>query len=159
MIQQRLKPSSVLHLLLASNLWLVAAHAAYADPDKAVCEAFEDNRVVVLIIHDNGDHESESYADWAEYLNDFASSHTEDYRLIKLTQESLTRLIDEADRYIAPYSMVFLKEGRPSLFYEGPIVEPQTYQYVELFYAGREIPAHLSQFAPLEVEVRLKTCR
>lgn len=55
--------------------------------------------------------------------------------------------------------MIFMKKGKPSYFYSGPIVEPQVYKFVKLTYLGKPIkPKYLNQFSPEEVKIEFKKC-
>lgn len=142
------------------GLLLLSAHVAVADPKDAVCNALQKDQVVILIINGLGNPESDQYDDWAYYLTDFYnSSHLEDYAYFNNSTESLGTIIEESKKFVAPHSMIFMKKGYPSLFHEGPILEPQAYEYVDLFYSQKTIPAHLHQFAPVEADMRLKGCQ
>ncbi len=140
-------------------LLLAFTNLALADQKDAVCNALLNEQVAVLIINDLGNDESERYADWSYYLNDFSSSHADEYTFFHVDTESMARLIYESERFDEPYSLIFMKSGSPSLFHQRPILEPQAYEYVELFYAQQAIPAHLHQFAPVETDIRLKGCQ
>ncbi len=50
-----------------------------------------------------------------------------------------------------------MKQGKPSYFYKGAIVEPQVYKFIKLTYLGKEIkPKYLKQFSPKQVNVEFK---
>lgn len=146
--------------LTTCALQLLVANTALADPRDALCETLQNDQTVILIINGLGNHESEQYADWAHYLNEFYnSSHSEEFAYFNVSAASLSTMIEDGQQFATSYSMIFMKNGRPSLFHEGPILEPQAYEYVDLFYAQQAIPAHLHQFAPVETDIRLKGCQ
>ena len=114
-------------------------------------------KAVVLIINAKVDNKSEQYADWAHYLNQFSSNVGTDYVFHKLSIDKLNKLIVNADQYSKNYSIIFMKEGKPSFFYNGAIVEPQVYKFIQLTYLGKEIkPKYLKQFSPKQVNVEFK---
>lgn len=119
----------------------------------------ESGKAVVLIINAVVKPESEQYADWSHYLNQFSSDVGKSYVFHKLSMDKLNKLVLNADKFNKNYSMIFMKKGKPSYFYKGPIVEPQVYKFVQLTYLGEPIkPKHLKQFAPKEVNIELKKC-
>ncbi|MFK5915792.1 MAG: hypothetical protein QM484_15605 [Woeseiaceae bacterium] len=102
---------------------------------------------------------SEQYADWSHYLNEFSSEVGKNYTFHKLSTDKLKSIILNGEKFKENYSMIFMKKGKPSYFYGGPIVEPQVYKFVQLTYSGKPIkPKHLNQFSPEEVNIKFKKC-
>jgi len=55
--------------------------------------------------------------------------------------------------------MIFMKNGKPDYFYEGPVIEPQIYRFIELTYEGKPVkPEYLLQYAPDKVSIKFKKC-
>ena len=114
---------------------------------------------VVLIINANEKSKSEQYADWSHYLNEFSSKVGKDYTFHKLSADKLKNIILNGEKFKENYSMIFMKKGKPSYFYSGPIVEPQVYKFVQLSYSGKPIkPKYLNQFSPEKVNIKFKKC-
>ena len=119
----------------------------------------ESGKAVVLIINAVVKPESEQYADWSNYLNQFSSDVGKGYVFHKLSMDKLNKLVINADKFNKNYSMIFMKKGKPSYFYKGPIVEPQVYKFVQLTYSGKPIkPKYLNQFSPKKVSIKFKKC-
>lgn len=115
------------------------------------------NTSIFLIINSEGDSESEQYADWSHYLNQFASEAGKSFVFHKVTTDDLKKFVHDPNKYTNDFSMIFLKNGKPTFFYNGPILEPQVYKFVELTYLGKPIkPEYLTQFAPQEVIIKLR---
>jgi hypothetical protein len=120
---------------------------------------YDSGKTVVYIINADENATSEQYADWSHYLNEFSASQGKDYVFKKVTSQKLEGIFENAAAYKKPYSMIFIKKGRPNLFHEGAIVEPQVYQYVYLFLQGKPVdPPYLAQFSPDEIKLQFKTC-
>ena len=112
---------------------------------------------IVLIINADLKSKSEQYADWSHYLNQFSSNVGKDFVFHHISKNMINELVKNGDRFNKSYSMIFIKKGKPSYFYEGPIVEPQVYKYVKLSYSGKPIkPKYLNQFSPDKVNVEFK---
>ena len=53
-----------------------------------------------------------------------------------------------------PNSVLFFRKGdHASYLYQGAIVEPQVYEFIENRFSGRTMPPHLLQFRPQPVSV------
>ena len=108
-------------------------------------------QVVVIYQMLNDDKTSEQYADWSGYLNDFSSTHTAGYQFYEANQHLNEILannqIDVSDSYT-----LFLKQGHPSYFYQGVVVEAMVYYVVDQAYAGLLIDSYKA-FLPTAVTV------
>ena len=131
---------------------------AYSDQKSDINRDLRNGKVVVLIINSMEDQESEQYADWSYYLNSFAASVGDKYSFHKLNTKSLLDLIEGANAYKKAYSMIFMKQKNGAYFYNGPILEPQVYEYIQLAYSEKIIPKHLNSFAPEKVVIQFKQC-
>lgn len=127
--------------------------------DHEFVEDLESGKSVVLIINADEKSKSEQYADWSHYLNEFSSDVGNNYVFHKISNVKLNKMILNGEKYKENYSMIFMKKGKPSYFYSGPIVEPQVYKFVKLTYLGKPIkPKYLNQFSPEEVKIEFKKC-
>lgn len=116
-------------------------------------------KAIVFIIDGAENTQSEQYADWSHYLNQFSSDNTKTYVFHKISKDKLKGIIHNADKYNTPYSMIFMKNGKPDYFYEGPVIEPQIYRFIELTYEGKPVkPEYLLQYAPDKVSIKFKKC-
>ncbi|VAW63242.1 hypothetical protein MNBD_GAMMA10-1658 [hydrothermal vent metagenome] len=116
-------------------------------------------KAVVFIINSIESTQDEQYADWSHYLNQFSTDNTRTYTFHKISKDKLSQVIHNSDKFNTPYSMIFMKNDRPSYFYEGPVIEPQVYRFIALTYKGEPIkPEYLTQFSPDEVSVKFKKC-
>lgn len=127
--------------------------------DHEFIEDLELGKSVVLIINADEKSKSEQYADWSHYLNEFSSEVGNNYVYHKISTTKLNEIILNGEKFKENYSMIFMKKGKPSYFYSGPIVEPQVYKFVKLTYLGKPIkPKYLNQFSPEEVKIEFKKC-
>ena len=145
-------------LACLSLIFATVSVAVYADQESLIKRDLRNDKVVVLIINSKENQESEQYADWSYYLNDFANAVGDEYVFYKLDTTSLANLTERAGSYAKAYSMIFMKQGKNTYFYDGPIVEPQVYEYVQLSYSGQTVPKHLHQFAPETVVFQFRQC-
>lgn len=112
---------------------------------------------VVLIINANEDANSEQYADWSHYLNQFSIKVGNKYIFHKVSSKGLNKLIVSQKEFYEEYSMIFIKKGQPTYFNQGAILEPQVYEFVKLSYAGKPIePKYLEQFSPKKLNIKVK---
>jgi len=120
-------------------------------------DELDSGKVVVFIINMPKRSESELYADWSHYLNQFSSEVGKEYVFHQVSKNKLKDLIQDSEKYSKAYSMIFMKKDKSSYFYNGPIVESQVYQFVRLAYQGKPIePEYLNQFSPQEVNIKFK---
>ena len=108
------------------------------------------DKVVVVIVNADETSDSEQYADWSHYLNEFAASVSDGFAFHKVTTDEGS-LKSCPPGYREPYSMIFMRRGGNSFVYEGPILEPQVYEYVRRAYRGEPIPGEIRAFRPDEV--------
>lgn len=108
------------------------AHDAYARGDGILLFSFRKN------IQD-----SEAYADWAEYLNNFNSTSNSDIVIFEASKGFITSL-----NITSPEFSIFLKKGQQRYFYDGLIVEPQVYTAVYRKYSGEDLSNIDRSFLP-----------
>lgn len=150
MFNNNLKNVFTLVLILISS-------SVFADHE--FVKDLESGKSVVLIINADEKSKSEQYADWSHYLNEFSSEAGNNYVFHKISTAKLNKIILNGEKFKENYSMIFMRKGKPSYFYSGPIVEPQVYKFVQLSYLGKPIkPKYLNQFSPEEIELKFKKC-
>ena len=131
---------------------------------KEIEQAFSSGKMVVLVVapHESaaGD-ESEAYGDWADNLNEFASSLPADTKLVKLTAAQYKQDVEEP-KIRRGFATVFLRDSTHALLYDGMIVEAKAYKVglgwlhqqadekAASAYGLQERPAKLSSGKPTE---------
>ena len=140
-----------------SFILILISSSVFADHE--FVKDIESGKSVVLIINATEKSKSEQYADWSHYLNEFSSKVGNSYVFHKISDSKLKKVILNGEKFSENYSMIFMKKGKPSYFYSGPIVEPQVYKFVRLTYLDKPIkPKYLNQFSPEEVKIEFKKC-
>ena len=125
--------------------------------DQNLKNELDAGKAIVLVINAIAEPETEQYADWSHYLNQFSSKAGETFVFHKTTTRKLKDQIYGAEKFSTNHSMIFMKKGKPSYFYNGPIVEPQVYQFVYLTYQEKPVkPEYLKQFAPQVITIKFK---
>ena len=94
-----------------------------------------DGQIVVIYQMENNDRTTEQYADWAYYLNDFASERRASYQFHQSNRAVNDKLDSQKINTGGSYTL-FLKEGEASYYYPDVILEPVVYLAVDQAYAG-----------------------
>lgn len=97
-----------------------------AAPRNEILDALKTNHSVVVVVQlpvRTGS--GEAYADWAEYLNDFAIRE-KSVRIVKLTPRRYSELVG-APKLSGSYNTLFLRDAENALLYRGMILEPEVY--------------------------------
>ncbi|MFT5658867.1 MAG: hypothetical protein ACI9KN_002148 [Gammaproteobacteria bacterium] len=125
-----------------------------------ISQQLQQGKIVVIYQMRNDDKSSEQYADWASYLNDFATAHAADYRFHAVNKALNEKLASCGIEVSATSYSLFLKQASPGYFYEDVIVEPMVYMAVDQAYGGL-LTDEFSAFLPDEVSVEfeLADCR
>jgi len=110
--------------------------------------------IVVVYQMLNDDTASEQYADWAYYLNDFASSNSPLYKFYSTDVAFNNRLVENGLDITDSYTL-FLKKDALSFFYEGVVVESLVYLAVQAHYSEEDFLPVYRAFIPDEVTVKL----
>lgn len=107
------------------------ANAQQTKARKEVEQAFNSGKMVVLVVapqkHAGEEDESETYGDWADNLNGFASSLPADTKIVKLTAAQYKQDLEEP-KIRRAYATVFLRDATHALLYDGMIVEAMAYK-------------------------------
>jgi len=108
-----------------------------------VQNAYNNDQSVLLFSFHKNTQNSEAYADWAEYLNNFSSNPNSDFHLFKISKEDKNYLSIPENNFT-----VFLKKEHPTYFYSGLIVEPQVYTAVKKQYSKENLSEMDRSFLP-----------
>ena len=105
--------------------------------------AYQNGKGILLFKFEDSAIDSEAYADWAEYLNEFKSANNSDFLINEINRQEKAALNIETTEFT-----IFLKKGYPSYFYDGYIVEPQVYTAVHKVYTEQELSSMDKSFLP-----------
>lgn len=122
--------------------------------DSNVRQAYNNGKAILLFGYSEKNSETEAYADWAGYLNDFKSRINNEFLIVRVNSKILPDIFRQQPE-ISEFSL-FIKQGAPSYFYEGFIVESQVYTSVEHVYQGVQLTPEDKAFLPLEVSKKIK---
>ena len=125
---------------------------------REISRAYADGESVLVVVFDEktAAKNSEAYADWSAYLNDFIPEAKTKFKVIKLLPAELTLLIDNASGLKAPYTTLFLNKQHGNFYYPGPVLEPGVYLYVDTLYQQKEISEELALYKPEKLTTPLK---
>lgn len=116
-------------------------------------QAYESGNPLVLFSFRNEIKESESYADWATYLNDFKENKGAAFLFFRVSPSDLEAIIPKAEEFT-----VFIKKGYTAYFYDGLIVEPQVYTSVYKIYSKAQLNRMDKAFLPEKLTAMFKQC-
>lgn len=127
--------------LLVAVVFCSLSLAAASEITSKVVRSLDSGKPVVLIVAPNAtkaDKQSEAYADWASYLNDFASDNHNRFTFITVKPAQITQVFLSSTPIKHSFAVVFLKSNHEALYYDGMILDPATYKYGSDYLAGRE---------------------
>jgi hypothetical protein len=114
-------------------LALLGAGAAAADGTEDKAQAIRDalaagTPVVLAVAAElpTGDSESETYADWAAYLNDFAAAHG-GFAVLAVDAAEASRLLTGPPALENRYATIFVRSADSAIIYDGPVLEEIVY--------------------------------
>lgn len=107
---------------------------------------YNNGKGILLFKFEESAIDSEAYADWAEYLNEFKSANNSDFLIHEINNQEKAALNIATNEFT-----IFLKRGYPSYFYNGYIVEPQVYTAVHKVYTKQELSSMDKSFLPEEL--------
>lgn len=119
--------------------------------EQALCNAYSAGKIIALVGPSKAE-DTEWYADWSAYLNEFIAAHTNELAVEYAEQLTTVK--------VAPYVVAFSRKGQASYAVE-EAVEPQYYEYVWLTYNNQPLPGHIAPFAPTKLAKQplAKLCR
>jgi hypothetical protein len=134
-----------------------AAAGGAEDKVQAIRDALAAGTPVVLAVAaelPTGDSESETYADWAAYLNDFAAAHS-GFAIMAMDKQEASRLLAEPPALENGYATIFVRSADSAILYDGPVLEEIVYDaaasYLEAPDDGRFDAA---MFAPYSFQLK-----
>jgi len=114
-------------------------------------QAYASGSPLVLFAYRDAIKDSESYADWAAYLNDFKEDKGTNFVFFRLSPSHLAAIIPKAEEFT-----LFVKKGHAAYFYAGLIVEPQIYTSVYKIYTKAPLNRMDNAFLPETLSSMLK---
>ncbi|MCW8935351.1 MAG: hypothetical protein OQK98_11560 [Gammaproteobacteria bacterium] len=132
--------------------FIIASGCANSDTpsDKllsSIDESIKQGKTVIVYQMNNMDKTSEQYADWSAYLNSFMEEKANTYKVYSANKAFNTKLskikIDTGSSYT-----IFLKQGKPTYYYDDVIVEPMVYIAVDNQYSAKKLSAMDTAFLP-----------
>ncbi|WLQ17373.1 hypothetical protein O5O45_15785 [Hahella aquimaris] len=118
-------------------------------------ESNNKNAQIQLFLQDSPMSESELYADWAAYLNDFKSAEGENLSINHALNASPTLNNINLNGFKEKYSTLFVVSDHACYLYTGPILEPAVYDFIHKISTQQDIPEFLTQFSPEALKGRL----
>ena len=119
-----------------------------------ILAAIRTGRCVVVVVRPAKADSDEAYADWAEYLNDFAARERS-VKIVKLSQHRYSELVI-APKLNRPYDTLFLRDKENALLYRGMILEPDVYRAGKAYMIAKSATESGSREGLEEVKVRLR---
>lgn len=158
MINKLSQNKGVLFLLL---LLVSACTGADTPPSPAdsllgsIRQELVQGKVVVVYQMSNQGSDTEQYADWSAYLNDFSAHRKEQYRF-HASDEVFNRFLTQNGVDTRSDYTVFLKKGSDSYFYNGVIVEPMVYSAVDKVYSSKPLTDMDRAFIPDVLDISVE---
>lgn len=109
-------------------------------------------KVVVVYRMSNEELDSEQYADWSAYLNEFALSRSKRF-VFHPADKEFDALLEKNDITVEDDYTVFMKRGGVTYYYDGVILEPMVYVSVEKSYSGQVVTDMDKAFLPTPIEL------
>jgi len=106
---------------------------------------------ILLFAYDDKIINTEAYADWSSYLNEFKQEPNSKFQFFRIAPQSLKNSLP-ALQGVSEYS-VFLKKGQSAFLYEGLIVEPQVYTAVDRAYNQVPLSDEDKAFLPTKIDL------
>jgi hypothetical protein len=122
--------------------WLMIL-PAFAGPRETLQDNLVAGKPTVLIVARTptaSERDSEAYADWAGYLNDFADDYRGAFQFLRVPPQQVGALFASAGAIKQPYAVVFFKNESDALYYDGMIHDRIVYRAAASFLMGVEKP-------------------
>jgi hypothetical protein len=116
-------------MLVFGLIGAAAPAGGHHDKLKAVRDALAAGQPVVLALAQDlptDDSDSETAADWAEYLNAFAADHV-GYKTVAMDAADASELLAEAPPLGNFYATIFVRAADNAVIYDGPVLESSVY--------------------------------
>jgi hypothetical protein len=124
-------------------------------PANEIGAALKSGRPFMLVVQPSGKPgTSEAYADWAEYLNEFAARE-KSVKILKLRQSRYSELVT-SPKLTRPYNTIFLRDAGHALLYRGMILEPDVYRIGQAYMAAKSKPEAIQRYGLEEVKLQMR---
>jgi len=110
-------------------------------------ESIKQGKTVIVYQIKNMDKTTEQYADWSAYLNDFMKEKVDNYKAYSANKAFNTKLSKNKINTDSSYT-VFMKQGKPTYYYDDVIVEPMVYIAIDNKYSDKKLSAMDNAFLP-----------
>jgi hypothetical protein len=127
--------------LQVASVCCLISPAVVPDAKTKVLDSLDSGKPVVLIVArtaTKADLDGEAYADWSSYLNDFASGNREHFTFISVKPAQTRQIFSASAPIKHGFAVIFLKNDHEAVYYDGMILDPDTYKYAADYLAGRE---------------------
>ena len=149
----RSKWSLLFLLFLISGCTEAGTQAQSADDLlSTIRQELRQEKVVVVYHMSNGEPDSEQYADWAAYLNDFASSKGKQYTF-HASDKEFDGFLKKNGVDIGEDYTVFMKKGDATYYYDGVILESMVYMSVDNVYSKKPLSDMDKAFLPETINI------
>lgn len=132
-----------------------AAQQPRSDRDRKDIETqFHDGKTLVLVVAPAGRKPSdadESYGDWADGLNNFATHAGAGIKILKLTPPEFAQLLLQP-KVKGDFATLFMRDSEHALVYDGMVVERKVYE-IGLAYLKRQMDEKLASAYGLQEKV------
>ena len=115
--------------------------------------SYEQDKTIVLFAYEDEIENSEAYADWAAYLNDFNEGESKHFDAVRVTYSDFEKNMTPFLKATEKNFTLFLKKDMPVYYYEGLILEPQVYAAVKQVYQKLDLNDEHRAFLPKEVKL------
>jgi len=119
----------------------------------SINESLKLGKTVIVYQMKNTDKTSEQYADWAGYLNDFASDKKDTYITYPANKAFNMKLSKSKINSEGNYT-VFIKKGKPTYFYDDVILEPMVYIEIDNAFSGKKLSPMDNAFLPDAIRLK-----
>jgi hypothetical protein len=143
-------------LLVVGFIGAAASAQGHHDKIQAIREALAAGQPVVLALAKElptEDSESETDADWAGYLNDFAAGHAR-YKTIAMDAAEVRELLAEAPPLEDFYATVFARTADSAIIYNGPVLETSVYDAAAAYLEDPDATFEPALFEPFPLRLR-----
>ncbi|MFC4259070.1 hypothetical protein ACFOZ5_08525 [Marinobacter lacisalsi] len=142
-------------LIVAALVLLAWGCAQAKDGETSLAKAWSNGSVIVMTLDATPREADETYGDFAYYLNEFAASVEGNWAFFHhVSGAGGTDSALDVQMAIKPYSVVVFQRGNPLAYvHQGPILEPQVYQFIQHRFEDRAMPEYLQQFSPIPVNI------
>ncbi len=127
--------------LQVASVFCLISPAVVPDVRNKVMGSLDSGKPVVLIVAraaTKADKESEAYGDWSSYLNDFAADNRDRFTFVTIIPVETKQIFSAITPIKHSFAVIFLKNDHEALYYDGMILDPETYKYASDYLVGHE---------------------